>query len=109
MTPFTINSVIENGSFFLNLHWIIVGPIVICLAVILLNFYVYLSFSKPDLILKKTISSKYKEKFQNAELVYELNKIRKLLLKLSMIWNFISVILLGCFWYIFEKLIAIIS
>ena len=102
------NSVIEASSYFYTLHWVLIGSIVICLLGILLNLYVFLSYSKPDLILKNEILIKYKDKLQNSELVHELNTIRKFLLTLSMIWNFISVILLGCFWYIFEKVTSVI-
>ena len=94
-----------------------------------------MSYSKPDLILKKEIIENYKNKWplgplhcpvalqrkgptygwltmgksslQNHELIRELNKMRKFLLKLSMFYNFINIIILGSFWYIFEKTISV--
>ena len=66
--------------------------------------------------LKKEIIENYKNKLplgrgsslQNHELIQELNKMRKFLLKLSMFYNFINVIILGSFWYIFEKTISMV-
>lgn len=113
---FTINSVLEVNNSFYTAHWIIIGSILLCFIVILLNLYVFFSYSKPDLILKKEIIENYKNKLpvgrksclQNHELIQELNKMRKFLLKLSMLYNFINIIILGSFWYIFEKTISVI-
>lgn len=103
---FTVHSVLEiSNSFYAN-HWTIIACILVCLVVFLLNLYVFLSYSNPELILKKEIIENYKNKLQNHELIQELNKMRKFLLKLSMFYNFINVIILGSFWYIFEKTIS---
>lgn len=115
-----MSSVLQVNSSFYITYWIIIGLILICSIVILLNLYVFLSYLKSDLILKKEIIENYKNKLplglkklcfflgsslQNHELTQELNKIRKFLLKLFMFYNFINVIILGSFWYIFEKTI----
>lgn len=103
---FMLHSVLEiSNSFYAN-HWIIIGSILICLIVILLNLYVFLSFSNPELILKKEIIENYKNKLQNHELIQELNKMRKFLLKVCMVYSFINVIILGSFWYMFEKTLS---
>ena len=50
ITSFFARSIIEAGSYFYELHWVIMGSIIICLLAILFNLYVFLSYSKPDLI-----------------------------------------------------------
>ncbi len=102
-------SVLEVSHFFDTFHWLILSSMVICLMVIGLNLYVFLSYSRPHLILKKKIIEQYKSNFQNHKLVEKLNKIRKILLKVSMVYNFITVIVLGIFWYVFEKVASVVA